>query len=211
MEIVQYMEKGNTMKTKIEKLYEDPKAKGFVNHLIRAYLPIYKIEKVWDWKKGQKHSCNVCNQKLASVGELFEAVHKPEFMEAFSEKMKKMVNNEKLTREDNPYIKAIGKDKVMGFTGKKTDTCMCHRCCEDLLNMVQTNLLMGDKNINYQVNQMKRDQAFSEFEESPKLNNEEKEKVKDIKKRVDKDRKVTTFGDLQALQDLKKKMENNNE
>jgi len=199
------------MKTKVQELYENPKAKGFVNHLIRAYLPIHKISKVWDWEKGQSHKCNVCGQKLISIAELMEATRKPEFMETFMDNMKKMVNEEEIKREDNPYIKVVGKDKVQGFTGQKTDTCMCMRCCQDLLDLTQTGILMGDKNINYQVNQMKRDMVFNTFQESSKLDDEDKKKANEIKKRVDKDRKVTTFGDLQALQDLKKKMEDGDE
>ena len=195
------------MKTKIEKLYEDEKAKGFVNHLIKAYLPTAKIEKVWDFKSGQKHACNVCGQKLASVGDFLSAAEKPDFMENFMESLKKDINGIPTSREDNPYIKAVGKDKVMGFTGKKTDTCMCHQCCQDLLNLVTNGMLCGDKNLNYQVKQMQRDSVFNTFQESPNLDEQDKQKAKDIKKKVDKDRVVTTFGDLEALQALKKKME----
>jgi hypothetical protein len=195
------------MKTKVQELYENPKAKGFVNHLIRAYLPVNKIEKVWGWEKNHKRTCNVCGQKLVSVGELLEAVKKPEFMENFIDNMKKSVNGEEIKREDNPYLKAVGTDKVQGYTGQKTDTCMCHQCCQDLLNLVTNGMLCGDKNLNYQVNQMRRDEVFNHFSESPNLVEQDKKKVEDIKKKVDKDRKITTFGDLEALQELKKKME----
>lgn len=199
------------MKTKVQELYENEKSKGFVNHLIRAYLPIHKISKVWDWEKGQKHKCSVCGQKLISIGELMEATRKPEFMETFMDNMKKMVNEEEIKREDNPYIKVVGKDKVQGFTGQKTDTCMCMRCSQDLLNLVTNGMLCGDKNLNYQVKQMQRDSVFQQFDDSPAIDDEAKAKVKEIKKRVDKDKKITTLGDLQVLQDLKKKMESGDE
>jgi ribosomal protein L34E len=195
------------MKTKVEKLYENPKSKGFVNHLIRSYLPVGKIKKIWEWEKNKKPVCNVCGQKLVSVGELMAAIQKPEFMENFMDNMKKQVNGEAIKREDNPYLKAVGTDKLQGYTGVKTDTCMCPRCCGDLLDMVTNGMLHGDNNINYQVNQMQRDAAFKPMFDSPAIDDEAKEKLKEIKKRVDKDKKITTFGDLQALQDLKKKME----
>lgn len=199
------------MKTKVQELYDNPKSKGFVNHLIKAYLPVNKIEKLWEWKDGQKHTCNVCGQKLVSIGELFDAIRKPEFMENFMENLKAQVNGKELKREDNPYLKVVGTDKVQGFTGQKTDTCMCHQCCQDLLNLVTNGMLCGDKNLNYQVKQMQRDQVFSHFDESPAIDDEAKEKVKEIKKRVDKDRVITTLGDLEVLQELKKKMESTGE
>jgi hypothetical protein len=195
------------METKIQKLYENEKSKGFVNHLIRAYLPTSKMEKIWDWKPKQSHTCNVCSQKLVSIGELFAASKTDEFRTAFSENMKKMVHGEGHKREDNPYIKVIGKDKVQGFTGQKTDTCMCMKCCQDLLDLTQTGILMGDKNMNYQVKQMQRDSVFNTFQESSNLDEQDKQRAKEIKKKVDKSRVVTTFGDLEALQELKKKME----
>jgi len=197
------------MKTKIEQLYDDPKAKGFVNHLIKAYLPTAKIQKVWDWKEGQKHTCNVCGQKLVTIGELFAVTQTEQFKTDFIDGLKKQIKGEASVKDDNPYIKALGKDKQLGYTGQKTDTCMCHQCCQDLLNLVTNGMLCGDKNLNYQVKQMQRDQVFNHFAESPHLDKEDKEKVQEIKKRVDKTKVITTFGDLQALQDLKKKMEQN--
>ena len=197
------------MKTKIQELYENEKAKGFVNHLIKSYLPTAKIEKVWDWKTGQKHTCNVCGQKLVSIGELLGAAQKPEFMESFMKNLKAEMHGEEVKREDNPYIKIVGKDKVQGFTAEKTDTCMCHQCCQDLLNLVTNGMLCGDANLNYQVKQMQRDSVFGTFQESSNLDEQDKQKVKEIKKRVDKERVVSTFGDLEALQELKKKMEGN--
>jgi len=86
---------------------------------------------------------------------------------------------------------------------------MCLQCCQDLLDLVTNGMLCGDKNLNYQVNQMQRDSIFSRFNESPAIDDEAKTKVKEIKKRVDKDRKITTLGDLEVLQELKKKMEEN--
>jgi len=196
---------------KIQELYENEKSRGFVNHLIRSYLPIHKIEKVWDWEKNQTHACNVCGQKLVSIGELFNVTQTEQFKQDFIEGIKKDLNGESKTRDDNPYIRALGKDKVQGFTAEKTDTCMCMQCCQDLLDLTQTGMLMGDKNLVYQVKQMQRDEVFKHFDDSPAIDDEAKKEVKEIKKRVDKDRKITTLGDLQVLQDLKKKMEGQQE
>lgn len=200
------------MKTKIEQLYEDEKSKGFVNHLIRAYLPTHKISKVIDFKAGQKQACNVCGQKLVSINGMMRTLHdkKDEFMEGFMESIKKDLDGETHKREDNPYVKIIGKDKLMGVTGEKTDTCLCMRCAQDILHLTQNGILMGDKNLSYQVNQMRRNATFKPFFDSPAIDDEAKEQVKQIKKKVDKDRKITTFGDLEALQELKKKMEAGN-
>jgi hypothetical protein len=69
-------------------------------------------------------------------------------------------------------------------------------------------LLMEDKNIVYQVKKMQRGQMFSSFTSSPSLNPSEVKVVEKIQKKIENNPKhVTTFGDLEVLQQLKKKME----
>jgi len=196
-------------KNKIRELYENPKSKGFVNHLIRAYLPVYKIQKLWEFKKDQKHKCNICGQKLFDIEEGFKALHenRDQISKDFIESLKKQAEGKPEKREDNPFVKAIGVDKVQAFTGEKTDTALCLSCTNKLVEFTTNGLLCGDKNINYQINQMKRDKIFNHFIESPAIDDEAKKEVKEMKKRVDK-KKTATFGDLEVLQKLKEKMEN---
>jgi hypothetical protein len=101
--------------------------------------------------------------------------------------------------------KHISKGAIMAWQGEKTTTYLCLDCIRELLDLVTTGLLMGDKNITWIINQTKRDQIFTTFKESPVLNEEEKTKVEVIKKQADK--KKMTFGDLGVLQALKEKME----
>jgi hypothetical protein len=35
----------------LDAMLENPKAKTFLNHLIRSYMPITNVEKVWDTPK----------------------------------------------------------------------------------------------------------------------------------------------------------------
>jgi len=199
----------------VQKLYDDPKAKGFVNHLISAYLPIHKSNKVWNFKPGQKHKCNVCSKSLMDIQEAFNNLVKNDesLRKEFHDVIVKQMEGEAVKLEEHPFYKYVTKGKVQAWTGEKTDTVMCLDCITDLLDMVQTGLLTNDKNIAWKVNKMRRGEVFDQFKESKNLNPEEKELVQDIEKRVEKSQKkvVTTFGDLQVLQDLKAKMEKNAE
>jgi hypothetical protein len=197
---------------KIQELYDDPKSKGFVTHLIRAYLPIYKCSKVWEFKKNQKPFCNVCNHELISLGETLGemyALDKEENQKEFADYLRKSLLGEADTG-DNPMLKHL-KGRILAWTGEKTDTCLCLECIQDLLKVFQFAILDGNKHMVWLSNQMQRDEVFQTFDESPNLNEAEKDQVKDIKKKVDKDKKITTFGDLEVLQKLKKKMENEKE
>jgi len=197
--------------TAIQKLYLDPKAKGFVNHLISAYLPISKIEKVWNFSKDQKPRCNVCSQKLFDIQTAFENMQKNDanIRTEFHQTLLKQVNGEEVKLEDHPMYKYVTQGAVQALTGKETNTCLCNQCIKDLLDMVQTGLLMDDKNIVWIINKMRRTEVFDTFRASEKLNPEEKKEVDRIEKAVEKSpvKKITTFGDIEVLQQLKAKME----
>jgi hypothetical protein len=200
-------------KTPIEKLYAEKKAKGFVNHLIQSYLPVDKPKKFWEFKKGQKHKCNVCGQKLFSVSEYLVGVNQKhqEIADDFSDFMRRtLIEGEEVRREDHPIIKHVVGDKVIGWTGEKTDTTLCLSCIKDLLDLTQNGILRGDKNIIWLTKKMQRSRFFSAVQENDNVSENNKEKVKEIHKKVEKNKKVTTFADLGVLQDIKKQMEENN-
>lgn len=200
--------------TKIQKLYANPKARGFVNHLIKAYMPSSNITKVWEFKKGQAPKCNICSQALMSVEDSLKAFHENRevitsgMLDNMKADVQAYLDKTDAPKTENPIIKHVAKGRVLAFTGQKTDTCLCLQCSRDLLDMVQSGLLMGDSNMSYQINQIQRNQVFNRFDESTGLTKLQKDTAKEIKKRVDK-KKTATLGDLDVLQKLKEQMEQN--
>jgi len=197
-------------KTKIEQLYADDKSKGFVNHLIHAYLPIHKVTKVfWFDDKKPYHKCSVCGQELIDVETVFQRVQKSkEFAGEFVDQLRKDIEGKPTKYEDRFMVKHVTQGAVMAWTGEKTTSHLCQKCVQELLDMVQTGILMGDKNINYQINKMKRNNLFDSFTSSPSLNPSEIKVVETIQKKVETNKKhVATLGDLDVLKELKAKME----
>lgn len=195
--------------TAIQKLYSNPKSKGFVNHLISSYLPVDKAQKIWQFEKKGPHKCNVCSHELIDISTVMERMQNSgEFMEDTIDHMKKSINGELVEGEEHPMKKHISKGAILAWTGKGTDTNLCLGCIQDLLDMVQTGMLMGDKNLTWKINSMRRDHVFNTFTENPALDKEEKKKVKTIRNRVEKSPiKKATLGDFQELQKLKEKMD----
>lgn len=196
-------------KTKIEQLYENEKARGFVNHLIHAYLPVNKITKVWEFEKNKPHKCSICGHELIDIETVFERVQKSkDFASEFVDQIRKDIEGKPTKFEDRFMVKHVTHGAVMAWTGEKTDTMVCQSCVQELLNMVQMGLLMGDKNITYQVNKMQRSQMFGSFISSPSLNSDEIKVVEKIEKKIENNpQHKATFGDLEILQKLKEKME----
>jgi len=197
-------------KTAIQKLYDDEKSRGFVNHLIHAYLPVYKVTKVFEFEdKKQAHKCSVCSQALLDVETVFERVQKSkEFAGEFVDQLRKDIEGKPTKYEDRFMVKHVTQGAVLGWQGEKTTTHLCQKCIQELLDMVSTGLLMEDKNIVYQVNKMKRNTMFDSFTSSSALNSSEVKVVETIQKKVENNPKhVATFGDFEILQQLKEKME----
>jgi hypothetical protein len=193
-------------KTAIQKLCEDPKSKNFVNHLIRAYVPINKPTKVWEFEDKKSHKCNVCSHELIDLGTVLGRIQtSKEYAKDFVDNLRKQISGEEVKREDNPIIKHITHGAILAWQGEKTTTFLCADCIKNLLEMVTTALLLGDKNIIWITNQMRRNQVFTHFKESPSLDDKEKEEVKEIQKHADK--KKMTFADLGVLQGLKERLE----
>lgn len=195
-----------TEKTAIQKLYDDPKSKNFVNHLIRAYLPINKPKKVWEFEANKSHKCNVCGHSLIDLGTVLGRIMtSKEYMHDTIDQMRRELQGEQIEREDRAVIKHITHGAIQAWQGEKTTTYLCADCIKDLLDMVTTGILMGDKNIIWITKSMQRDQVFTHMKSSPAVTNPEKEKLDEIHKRADQ--KKMTFGDLQILKDLKDRME----
>jgi len=201
-------------KTAIQKLYDEPKAKGFVNHLIGAYLPISKPQKVWSWKPGLKHQCNVCGAKLISIDEVLGGMMKEDekLRAEFAPFLQKQLRGEETKVEEHPMYKHVTHGRIQAWEGEESNTVLCLGCIQDLLHMVQNGLLYGDKNITWRVNKLRREGVFDVFKNNPYLDDEEKKNVEQIEKRVERSqhKKVTTFADLGVLQKLKAKMEAEN-
>ena len=198
----------------IQKLYADPKAKGFVNHLIGAYLPVHKPTKVWTFKHGQKHKCNICATKVFDIETAFNNMKRNDekIQAEFGETLRKQLKGEEVKIEEHPMYKYVTQGALPAWTGEKSDTVLCMHCITDLLDLVTLGMMEGDKNILWMVNKLKKqDPNWLNSGFSNRTDPVEKELVEEIDKGVQKSQEkvVTTFGDIPALQALKEKMEKN--
>lgn len=188
---------------KLDKLFEDEKSRNFINHLVRSYLPIGKADKVWEKPKG-KFRCVLTNTPLISIGELMDGMNSEEYKQDFLSHLKTFTSEEKNT--EHP-IKKFLNGRVIGFSSEKTDTAMCQEAYQAFYDWVITKMLTGDKHINWLVNSMKRN-SFIDRAEELATDDESKAALKRIKKSSKNGKKATTkLGDLDALQQLKNKME----
>jgi len=187
---------------KLDDLYADKKARNFLNHLVRAFFPVNKVEKVFSTPRGP-FKCVLTNETLISTSELIAGIHTKEYEEDYHNHMKTMFDA--TTSAEHPMTKLIG-DKKMGVSTKDTNTHMAFSTFQVFYDWVVTRMLTGDKHINWLLKDITRDSFMGRAEsiKNPFI----QKKVKKAKQ--EKHTQATyTLGDAGgALQALKDKMEN---
>jgi hypothetical protein len=188
---------------KLDEMLSNPKSKSFLNHLVRAYLPVNKTDKVWDKPEGT-FKCVLTNKQLISVSEVMEGIQTEEFKSAFMANLKNWASEEQ--RVERPMEKFLN-GRVLGFTGKDTTTYMSQEAFQIFYDWVVTKLLSGDKHIGWLLSTTRRE-AFLKRAEAIADNEETINALNRIKKSTNDGKRATTkLGDLDALQVLKAKME----
>lgn len=160
----------------LDNMLANPKSKNFLNHLVRAYVPVSNVDKVWQKPDGD-FKCSITKEPLISAQEIMDGIQTEEFKKDF-------MNNVKSIFDDNydktsPFAKLIG-DKKLGVTGKDTTTFMSYPAYQEFFNWVITKSLKGDKHINWLLGSIKRE-TFVERASEIK-DKEVKEKAQKLKK-----------------------------
>lgn len=183
----------DSIKTKLDELYADPKSKGFLSHLIKAYLPVSKVVKVIDKPKDGRLVCVVTGQKLIAVGEILAAVQTDEFKASLNNDLKVSIEGK---IEPIAMIKVMN-GKVVALTGEKTTTFISYSGLQALVEWVGDKLFANDGHIKWLIGSIKA-------ESNP---NKGKFQKKTQAEANGYRKPATTFGDLSALQKLKQQFE----
>jgi hypothetical protein len=186
----------------LDAMLANPKSKNFLNHLVRSYMPITNVEKVWETPKGD-FKCVLTKEELFSSQDILEGIHTEEFKTQFMDNLKTMFDEN--AKQESPMIKLIG-DRKMGVTGKETTTFMSYQGFQSFYDWVITKSLKGDKHINWLIGNIRRESFVNRAENI--ADSDVQNKVKNINN--SKNRTATfSLGDAsEALLKLKEKMEN---
>ena len=202
---------------KIEQIYGQEKGKNFITHLIRSFLPINRSKFMFELNKDKKMICAITGSRLICRAEVmkFQLDNVDAILKNFSERIGKVT--------ENPLTENF-KGKFVAIECESSNRLLTLTAVEQLFNFSATELLKGNKHIEFVLSD---EQKKAKIDSEPlKIDFLTKYKKADDKKKEQKpleskpkfekpkEKEVfSTFGDLAALQDLKKKLEeegNNN-
>jgi hypothetical protein len=185
----------------LDKMLANPKSKNFLNHLVRAYMPISNVEKVWDTPE-KDFKCVITRDPLFSAADILKGIQTEEFKADFMNHLKSLFSEEKA---ESPISKLVG-EKKMGVTGKDTTTYMSYPAFQEFYNWVITKSLNGDKHINWLLGSIRRTSFMERAEKIQDVGVQKK--VEDFKKTTGSSSTYTLGDASDVLAKLKAKLEN---
>jgi len=212
---------------KIEEIYGQEKGKNFITHLLRSFLPINRSKFMFELNKDKKMICAITGSKLICRAEVmkFQLDNVDVILKNFSDRLLQKTT-------ENVVINNF-KGKFMAIECESSNRLLTLTAVEQLFNFSATELLKGNKHIEFILrDEQKKEMAktktetdsehYSEWNKikqfpttdeikPKKFNLKTPEKFKNTEKpKFEKPKEkelVSTFGDLAALQNLKKKLE----
>lgn len=184
---------------KFDQLFENPKSRNFINHLVRSYFPLNKVEVVKQSPSGD-FTCSISRADLISKGDIIEGIRTKEIDEELEESLTSLFNEEK--QADNPMRKSIG-GRELAITAKKTDTYMTYKVFQEFFSWVANKMIEGDKHINWLLKKIDRECLIKRAEKIA----EDVDSINAVGRMKNSRRPMTKLGDFGALQELKDKMD----
>lgn len=128
---------------KIEEIYNTEKGKPFIIHLVRSFLPINRSTFMLSNPKNKKMKCAVTGTPLVSKGDLFK------FNVENVDEIFKNISDRLLGKTTENIVVDNFKGKLFAIECQNSDKVVCLQVVQQLYNFTCTELLKGNKNIEY--------------------------------------------------------------
>lgn len=193
---------------KIEDTYNSEKGKGFITHLLRSFMPLNRTYKLLSNDNNLKMVDCITGEKLSDVDAYFKLMKTENFANSMMENLKAsaqaMVDGKESYDVPESVKNLKSKVNPMAITCEKSDKLMSEQTLGQLYNFFASQILIGNKHINWVANNERGKEFASHGRKSGFIENDREEKV--VRKATE--RAKMSLGDLDVLRELKAKMEN---
>lgn len=159
----------------LDKMLTEQKSRNFLNHLVRAYVPINKVDKVWETPEAN-FKCVLTKVPLFSVQTIMDTIQSEETQKVFINELKTFVTGEGI--DVSRALGTIIGERELAVTGKDTNTSMSYDAFQTFYSWVLTKSLEGDKHINWLLGSIRRENLVKVVKhvDDPKLQKKLKNK-----------------------------------
>lgn len=135
-EIIKTMMYGTADKPKIG-------GKNFVFHMLCAYIPFPKVQKL-STLKGKQKTCVICKDGVLAIGDILK-ISTEVLFESISIDMECCGDDERRIKEQEALMKKHFKGKLIGVSSDDTNTVMCTNCFRKFVDWIQYRLMNDDR------------------------------------------------------------------
>jgi len=197
--------------TKIEEIYNSEKGKGFITHLLRSFFPVDRSEYAWSREEDKTYKCCITGVKLGTKDDMWKVLNSEEGQKAYMEDvkgyMKAIANQEESYEHTEEFMALKDKVKPLAVVSEKSTKCLSIEAFQQLQNFYFSELLKGNKHINWIANNEKAKVMIGHAKKDGYVKKKREERA--VHKKIENPATMK-LGDLQALQDIKKRMEEEN-
>lgn len=200
----------------LKRKYEDQKSKKFVEHLIKSFLPINPLNRIYEFGNDTDKSCCLSGFRLASIKEMIEAAKKSGVDEQYINNMDILCSEE----GDEAYSLAIDnynnsckdkkkriykniRDKDYAFTSDSSSRVLSTEGILALESFAEEEIKSGNKSIKFLLNRNKK--VSNNTRPDKKIPTPKPQRKVESKKSS-----VNQFSAFDELVELKKKLEGKN-
>jgi hypothetical protein len=200
---------------KIEEIYNSEKGKNFITHLIRSFIPVHRSAFMIDNERKKVLVCAITGTPLVTKSEIVQFQ-----VNNVKDVTKNMVDRALGKTTSNVVLDAF-EGKLLAVECEKSDKLLCQPAHMQLQNFCATELMKGNKHIRYLIADERNKEERSNRpannpsnnpsnSHSDKLPNGESQSRVSAHGVVHSNKKAAfSLGDLDALKELKQKLENN--
>lgn len=129
----------------LEKMLSNPKAKNFINHLVRSYVPMKKVKEI-KLRPSNEFKCVLSHNPLISSEELIDGLLTEEAKKQVISDFKDLFNEK---TDNSLFIDNVVGGSNLAVSGENTNTFMSYSVYQLFYNWVITKSLNGNKHINW--------------------------------------------------------------
>ncbi len=195
---------------RIEDTYNSEKGKGFITHLLRSFFPVGRGEYAWSREDGKVYKCCITGAKLGTKDDAWKVLQsedgKEAWMNDFKAMSKAMAEGKNEYEHSAEFLAMKDKIKPLAVVAEKSTKCLSKEAYQQLQNFYMNELFRDNKHINWIANNERTKEVVKYAKKDGFIKKKREERA--VHRKIENPATMK-LGDLQALKDIKERMEKN--
>lgn len=193
---------------KIEDIYNSEKGKGFITHLLRSFFPAGKGNYALFNEEEKKYVCCITGEKLGTKEDIFATIQSEEGQKIYMDDFKgmaKAVGSGEEWKHTDEFLELKKQINPLAVVAENSTKCLSVEAYQQLQNFYMSEMLKDNKHINWIANNERAKETINFAKKDGLVKTKREERA--VHRKLE--HSTTKLGDLKALQDIRDRIEKN--